>query len=89
MSYWVLLESTANTDTIDSLFTFLEENLSNVHSKAVLTWQSFLMMFDEKWKSKVDHKAYISFIESNGILQELASFLQAPPKISYYSELEL
>jgi quinol monooxygenase YgiN len=96
MSYRVLLESTVNTHTIDSLFTFLEENLPNVRSfkgclnvTVLFDDEKNMMIFDEEWKSKADHQAYITFIESNGVLQELAGFLQGPPKISYYKKLEL
>jgi quinol monooxygenase YgiN len=96
MSYRVLLESSAKSDSTDSLFAFLGENLANVRSfkgclnvTVLFDDETNKMIFDEEWKSKADHKAYIAFIESNGVLQELASFLQGPPKISYYKKLEL
>jgi quinol monooxygenase YgiN len=96
MSYRVILESTANTETIDSLFPFLEENLPNVRSfkgclnvAVLFDKDTNQMVFDEEWKSKEDHQAYIAFIESNGVLADLAGFLQGPPKISYYEKLNI
>lgn len=96
MSYRVLLESTVKTETIDSLFSFLEENLPNVRSfKGCLNVTVLFdeaanqMMFDEEWKSKQDHQAYMAFIASNGVLAGLADFLESPPKISYYQKMEL
>lgn len=96
MSYRVLLESTARTETIDSLFPFLEENLPNVRSfKGCLNVTVLFdeatkqMMFDEEWKSKEDHQAYMAFIESNGVLADLAGFLVGPPTISYYRKMDI
>jgi quinol monooxygenase YgiN len=96
MTYRVLLESTAKPETIDSLFTFLEENLPNVRSfkgclnvTVLFDEQTNQMMFDEEWKSKENHQAYIAFIESNGILADLAGFLDGPPRISYYKRMDI
>ncbi|MES9944542.1 MAG: antibiotic biosynthesis monooxygenase [Candidatus Thiodiazotropha sp.] len=96
MTYRVILESTAKAETIDSLFPFLDENLPNVRSfKGCLNVTILFdkdtnqMVFDEEWKSKEDHQAYIAFIESNGVLADLADFLQGPPKISYYERLSI
>ncbi len=96
MTYRVLLESTPNTDKIDSLFLFLEENLPRVRSfKGCLNVTVLYdevgnqMVFDEEWKSKDDHKAYMAFIKSNGVMKQLAGFLLGPPKICYYKRMAI
>jgi len=94
MTYRVLLESTAIAETIDSLFSFLEENLPNVRSfkgclnvTVLFEGETNQMMFDEEWETKEDHQAYLAFIESNGVLANLAAFLKGPPTISYYKKI--
>jgi quinol monooxygenase YgiN len=96
MTYRVLLESTAKTETIDSLFPFLAQNLPNVRSfkgclnvTVLFDKETNQMMFDEEWKSKEEHQAYIAFIESNGVLADLASYLEGPPKINYYEKMDV
>ncbi len=96
MTYRVLLESTPNADTIDSLFVFLEENLPNVRSfkgclgvTVLYDEEANQMVFDEEWKSKDDHEAYIEFIKSNGVMSKLAGFLLGPPKISYFKRIAI
>ena len=96
MTYRVILESTANAETVDSLFPFLEDNLPNVRSfkgclnvTVLFDKDTNKMIFDEEWKSREDHQAYIAFIESNGVLADLAVFLQGPPRISYYEKLNI
>ncbi len=96
MSYRVLLHSTAKAESTESLFPFLEKNLPNVRSfKGCLNVTVLYdevtnqMMFDEEWKSREDHQAYLAFIESNGVLADLAGYLEGPPTISYYRNMEI
>ena len=96
MSYRVLLESKVNAELVSQLFVFLEENLPNVRSfkgcmsvTVLFDKDSHSMVFDEEWKSKDDHQAYISFIDGNGILESLAGFLQGPPTIKYFKKMEI
>lgn len=96
MTYRVILESVAKSEALDSLFPFLEENLPNVRSfkgclnvTVLFDKETNQMIFDEEWKSKEDHQAYIKFIEKNGILSDLASFLEEAPRISYYEKLNI
>jgi quinol monooxygenase YgiN len=86
--------SEAKSDSKDSLFTFLEDNLPIVRSfkgclnvSVLFDEDTNQMMFDEEWISKEDHQAYIAFIEANGVLASLAEFLVEPPSITYYKRV--
>ena len=96
MSYRVMLESKIKLELKKPLFIFLEENLPNVRSfkgcmnvTVLFDEQSGDMLFDEEWISKEHHQAYLAFIQDNGVLADLAAFLQGPPKINYYSKVEI
>ncbi|MDX1457462.1 MAG: antibiotic biosynthesis monooxygenase [Marinobacter sp.] len=96
MSYRVLLTSNVKPDQKEALLPFLENNLPNVRGFAGCLNVTVLfedggqrMVFDEEWTSKEAHQAYLAFIDNNGVLAELAAFLQGPPEINYYHRLEI
>jgi quinol monooxygenase YgiN len=96
MSYKVMLESKIKLELKKPLFIFLEENLPNVRSfngcmsvTVLFNEDTGDMLFDEEWKSKEHHQAYLSFIQDNGVLADLAAFLQGPPIINYYTKIEI
>ena len=96
MSYRVMLESKIKLELKKPLFIFLEENLPNVRSfkgcmnvTVLFDEQTGDMLFDEEWKSKEHHQAYLAFIQDNGVLADLAAFLKGSPKISYFTKVEI
>ncbi|AOT07867.1 hypothetical protein [Pseudoalteromonas luteoviolacea] len=44
---------------------------------------SAVMVIDEDWQSVSHHQKYMQFISDNGVLQQLKSFMSAPPTIRY------
>ncbi|ESA37007.1 antibiotic biosynthesis monooxygenase [Leptolyngbya sp. Heron Island J] len=75
---------------------FLAENLPNVRGfsgcQQVIVYldpENRTMIFDEEWLSIEHHRKYINAISENGVLKELATFLEAPPEIKYFDQVEL
>ena len=96
MSYRVLLSSVVKKDAVENLFPFLVANLPNVRGfKGCLNVTVLFdeatrkMVFDEEWISVEAHKNYIEFISNNGVLADLAGFIEAPPAIEYYKRVEI
>lgn len=96
MTTFVTIESTVNPAKLNALNPFLEENLPNVRGfdgclsvNILLNAADNSFLIFEEWKSPEHHKAYIEFISSNGVLEQLASHFSAPPKISYFQRQAL
>jgi len=47
------------------------------------------MIFDEDWLSVEHHQQYIKAISENGVMGQLASFLEAPPEIKYFDQIDI
>ncbi len=96
MAQKVFIESTVDIKQIDALTFFLTENLPNVRNFAgcqsvqiYLNQETGDMLFDEDWDNANNHQRYIEAITSNGVMEQLASFLLAPPTIKYVDGLKL
>lgn len=96
MNKKVIIESKIKSGSIDSLMSFLKENLPNVRDfsgcQNVTIYfdpNNQQMIFDEEWVSVEHHQKYISAISASGVLSELATFLEAPPDIKYFDRIEL
>jgi quinol monooxygenase YgiN len=96
MSKKVIIESTLREGILDSLLPFLEKNLPSVRGfvgclnvMVFLDKKSRKMIFDEEWLSVEAHQKYINAIASNGVMGELASFLEAPPEIKYLDRIDI
>lgn len=96
MSVRVTLNCQLNTPKNQELIRFLEDNLSNVRGfkgnlqvSVLFDEKNTEMLLDEEWLTVDDHQAYLKFIEQNGILVKLSSFLKSPPQIKYYYKKEI
>ena len=96
MNQRVIIESAVNPDKEAMLMTFLQANLPNVRGFAgclqvavYFNKDDKKMIFEEEWLSVEHHQRYISFIAENGVMNELMSFLDAPPEIKYFERLQL
>lgn len=96
MSVRVTLNCQVKPDQLEVLLTFLEKNLPNVRgfdgcmSVAVYFDKgSSEMLLEEEWLSIEQHQAYITYIESSGVLGTLASYLASVPVIKYFNKSEL
>ncbi len=96
MTTIVILESVILSEKCKDFMVFLEENLPNVRSFPGCfqvsifdnpNTQHFLIY--EEWKSEAHHKAYIESITTSGVLSQLASFLEHPPTIKYFTKKDL
>ncbi len=92
----VTLNCQINTDKIDTLITFLKQNLPNVRQFPGNIRVNILfdpsrkeMLIDEDWASIEEHKAYIKFITENGIMQELVTYFLVPPIVKYFAPQDL
>lgn len=92
----VILNLHVKSESTKEYIKFLEENLPNVRNfegcqSVELYFNEDLseMIINETWNSKDAHKKYIEFISSNGVMQELASFLSSEPNIKYYDILDI
>jgi quinol monooxygenase YgiN len=79
--------------SLEALKVFLEKNLKNVRAfqgcldvKVFFDTENSEMLLEEKWESIEHHQKYLKFIEANGVLGELASFLKGPPDIKYFEK---
>ena len=96
MSVRVTLNCHVKPELYKDLVPFLEDNLPNVRGfrgnrrVSVLYDQgSAEMLLDEEWASIDSHQSYLAFIDGNGVLAKLASFLKTPPQIKYFSHLDI
>jgi quinol monooxygenase YgiN len=96
MGIKVVIESTVKKDVLEALLPFLENNLPKVRGfigclnvMVFLDHQSRKMIFDEEWLSIDAHQKYIHTITGNGVLEELVSFLESPPDITYLDRIEI
>jgi quinol monooxygenase YgiN len=96
MSIRVTLNCQVKPGLFTALLPFLERNLPNVRSfqgnlmvKILFDEESSEMLLDEEWLSVDNHKAYLRFIQDNGVLSELGRFLAAPPQIKYFKLVEI
>lgn len=96
MSIRVTLNCQVKPEQFNALLLFLEANLPNVRgfkgNRRVSVFYDdghHEMLLDEEWLSEEDHKAYLDFIQGNGVLQQLGGFLTAPPDIKYFEQLDL
>ncbi len=92
----VIIESTLKPSQQEKVLPFLEKNLPNVRGfKGCLQVTVFLdsesrkMIFDEDWLSVEHHQQYIKAISENGVMGQLASFLEAPPEIKYFDQIDI
>ncbi|NQZ51097.1 MAG: antibiotic biosynthesis monooxygenase [Moritella sp.] len=93
MKVRVTLNCQVKPGHIEALMPFLEKNLPNVRGfdgcTSVIVYfakENSEVLFEEEWLSNEHHQAYIKHIEINGILGELAAFLEAAPVIKYYQK---
>lgn len=96
MKVRVTLNCQVKPDRLEVLLPFLEKNLPNVRGfdgcisvTVYFDKGSLEMLLEEEWLSVEQHKTYIKFIRSNGILAELASFLALSPVIKYFQKSDL
>ncbi|NOH63516.1 antibiotic biosynthesis monooxygenase [Vibrio sp. RE88] len=96
MSIRVTLNCPLIPERVEELKGFLAENLPNVRSfegnkrvSVLFASDNKEMLLDEVWLSVEQHKSYLRFIESNGVLSQLASYLKSPPEIKYFQSSEL
>lgn len=96
MSIWVSLETRIKKGSYEQLLPFLEQNLPNVRGfSGALSVSLFYdqetgdFLIFEEWLSRQHHEQYIKFISDNGVLNQLASFMEGPPDIKYYSRLTI
>jgi quinol monooxygenase YgiN len=91
MSIRVTLNCQLNTNKFHELIPFLEDNLPNVRGykgnlkvSVLFNKENTEMLLDEEWLSVEDHQAYLNYIDENGVLGMLKTFLDSPPDIKYY-----
>ena len=96
MSIWVTLEMTVNQGDYDLLSDFLATNLPNTRGfdgaemvTLFYSRETRALLIQEEWLSVDHHKAYLKFIQDNGVMGELLSFMETPPKVRYYEKLPL
>lgn len=96
MSVRVTLNCQVKPDQFQSLLPFLEDNLPNVRGfkgnmlvRVLFDKKNNEMLLDEEWLNVKTHQAYLSFINNNGVLDKLSSFLSSPPKIKYFEKVDI
>ncbi|USE69630.1 antibiotic biosynthesis monooxygenase [Pseudoalteromonas maricaloris] len=96
MSVRVTLNCQVKPEQFQALLPFLEHNLPNVRGFKGNLQVSVLydekndeMLLDEEWLTIESHLAYLNFINNNGVLEKLSSFLSAPPNIKYFNKIEV
>lgn len=94
MSIFVSLTMPVQPEKCAALDDFLAQNVPNVRAfDGALRVELFynddktqLTIFEE-WQSRDHHQRYIAFISENGVMQQLLSFMQAEPVVTYHSKL--
>lgn len=96
MSIRVTINCQIEADKYQELVPFLETNLSNVRGfkgnrrvSVLFNPNKTEMLLDEEWLSQESHQAYLEFIENNGVLEQLGSFLNSPPQIKYFQMADI
>jgi len=96
MAIKVVLNLNVNESKVQEYKQFLVDNVPNVRNfegcKSVDVFfneENNEMAINEIWESKQSHQKYIEFISSNGIMDELISFLSCEPEIKYFDILEV
>lgn len=96
MSVRVTISCQVKPDQIKALLPFLEDNLPNVRGfkgnvqvRVLFDENNNEILLDEEWLTVESHLAYLSFINKNGVMDELGSFLCSPPNIKYFDKLEI
>ncbi len=96
MSVRVTLNCQVKPEQLEVLLPFLEKNLPNVRGfdgcisvTVYFDKGSLEMLLEEEWLSIEHHQTYIKYIESNGILGELAAFLASAPVIKYFQKSDI
>lgn len=96
MSVRVTIHCKLKSDKREELMVFLVNNLPNVRGfegcyyvDVLFDESRSLMLLDEQWESVEHHQAYIAFIEKNGVLNNLASFLTGLPQIQYFKKQDI
>jgi len=96
MSVRVTLNCPVKPGQFPAMLPFLEENLPNVRGfKGNLNVSVLFdnvaneLLLDEEWLSVESHQAYLGFISSNGILEQLSHFLSEPPQIKYFTLIDV
>lgn len=96
MSVRVTLNCQIKPGEFQVLLPFLEKNLPNVRGfkgnmkvSVLLDKKNNEMLLDEEWLSVENHRSYLKFIEENGVLDKLSSFLNAQPIIKYFEKIEV
>ncbi len=96
MTVKVTLNCNVLPESFAKLVPFLEKNLPNVRAfKGNRRARIFFdkvnneMLIDEDWDSIAQHQSYIDFIANNGVMDQLAAFLTAPPSIKYFNLVEV
>lgn len=96
MSVRVTLNCKVKPEQFERLTPFLEENLPNVRGfkgnlrvSVLYDKESREMLLDEEWLSVESHRAYLKFIDKNGVLGNLGNFLEMPPQIKYFKSMEI
>ncbi|MEJ2116959.1 MAG: antibiotic biosynthesis monooxygenase [Alphaproteobacteria bacterium] len=94
MSIWVTIEAKVGEGRYEELVPFLQKNLPNTRSFSGSLGVSLFydqetrnFLISEEWLSREHHQNYIKFVTDNGALSQLASYLEGPPVIKYYSRL--
>ncbi len=94
MSIWVTLEMRVQEGMFEALSDFLQANLQNVRGfDGALQVNLFYnpetrdFLIQEEWASQAQHQAYIDFISSNGVMQNLLAFMEGAPTVTYYERL--
>lgn len=75
---------------------FLEKNLEAVRGfkgclevRILFDESKETMLIDEDWQSIDSHQHYLSFIQNNGVLDQLKSFMTHEPTLHYFQLSEL
>ncbi len=94
MSTWVTLKMKVAENAYSRLETFLKEKLPAVRGfdgalSVSLFYNSetrdFLIL--EEWVSQTRHQAYIKSIMDNGVMEQLLSFMEGQPEVTYHDRL--
>ncbi len=96
MSVWITLEMTVSPGKWEELRSFLAAKLPAVRSfdgalgvSVHFDKKTGKLLILEEWKSQAHHQAYIASITQNGVMDQLVSFMTAPPDVQYYERVIL
>ncbi|PMJ90742.1 antibiotic biosynthesis monooxygenase [Vibrio sp. 10N.261.55.A7] len=96
MSVRVTLNCQIQSGQFENLHPFLELNLPNVRgfkgNRRVTVFydqHNDEMLLDEEWTSIESHQHYIQCISENGVLEKLSRFLETPPSIKYFEQVDI